>query len=135
MVSFSRSRSFTRAAAALAIGSVLAVSVLGFGAHATPASADPAMWLTEVSTDNAFSQPSLSVPAGADIWLTLQNDGQALHNWRVLGAKQPDGSDIGTKLLSAGQNHTIGFVISEPGTYTFLCDVHPVDMRGTLIVQ
>jgi plastocyanin len=134
MVLASLSHKLMRAAAVLALGAVVVTSSIGVQSAST-ASADPALWLTEISTDNAFSQTNLSVPAGADVWLTLQNDGQALHNWRVLGAKHPDGSDIGTKLLTAGQNDTIGFAISQPGTYTFLCDVHPVDMRGTLVVQ
>lgn len=135
MALFSRSHALARTVAGLAVGTVLAVSVLGIGQRTPAASADPAMWLTQVSTDNAFGQGSFSVPAGADIWLTLQNDGQALHNLRVLGAKQTDGSDIGTRLLTAGQSHTIGFAIAEPGTYTFICDVHPANMRGTLVVE
>ena len=132
---FPRSRTLARIITTLALGAVLTATAIGLGQRASTASADPAMWLTQVATDNAFSLSSFSVPAGADIWITLHNDGQALHNWRVLDAKHPDGSDIGTKLLPAGQNHTIGFVISQPGTYTFLCDVHPVDMRGTLVVE
>jgi plastocyanin len=124
-----------RIVTALALGVVLTGSVRSGGPRVSTASADPMMWLVQVATDNAFSLPTFSVPAGADIWITLQNDGQALHNWRVLDAKQPDGSDIGTKLLTAGQSHTIGFVIFEPGMYTFICDVHPLDMRGTLIVE
>jgi plastocyanin len=128
-------RLLTRTLGALTAGVALAAGALVFTSHTEEAAAQPVAWHTQVSTDNAFSVTSLTVPANAEVWLTLQNDGQAIHNWRVLDAKRVDGSDIGTKLLSAGESDTIGFVFAQPGTYSFLCDVHPLQMRGTVTVE
>ncbi|MGD9891262.1 MAG: cupredoxin domain-containing protein, partial [Dehalococcoidia bacterium] len=37
--------------------------------------------------------------------------------------------------LAAGQSGSVTFTITTPGSYPFICDVHPVDMKGTLIVE
>jgi plastocyanin len=91
--------------------------------------------ITQVATDNKFSQTQLFANANERTSFTLQNRGSAIHNWHVLGATNPDGSPITTKLLTGGQSETITFTIAQPGTYDFLCDVHPVEMRGKLTVR
>jgi len=77
----------------------------------------------------------MTIPAGQPVTVTLNNRGQAIHNWHVLNLKDREGKDITTKLLSGGQSETITFTVTQTGTFEFLCDVHPVEMRGTLFVQ
>jgi len=91
--------------------------------------------LSETTTDNKFSQTTLTADKGVSVVMTVQNKGAAIHNWHVLNAKTPDGSDIKTDLVPAGQSATITFQIDQPGTYDFQCDVHPTEMKGKLTIK
>jgi uncharacterized cupredoxin-like copper-binding protein len=91
--------------------------------------------LTEIATDNKYSQTQFTVKANQDLALTLKNQGQAVHNWHLLDATDADGKEIKGSLLDPGKSETIDFKITKPGTYHFQCDVHPADMKGTLVVQ
>lgn len=90
--------------------------------------------LIESMVDNKFADTAYTVPANTPITITATNDGQAIHNWHVLGVKDASGKDIATQLLPAGQKETLTFTIATPGTYNFQCDVHPTEMKGTLTV-
>ena len=94
----------------------------------------PQTALTEVTTDNKFSKTTYNVPSGQAITLTQDNKGQAIHNWHVLNEKDASGKDITTPLTNPGQNSSVTFTISRPGSYKFQCDVHPTEMFGTLNV-
>ena len=102
---------------------------------ATPTPPAAATSWTIVATDNKFDITAMTIPAGQPVTVTLNNRGQALHNWHVLNLKDREGKEITTKLLSGGQSETITFTVTQTGTFEFLCDVHPVEMRGTLFVQ
>ncbi len=91
--------------------------------------------LSEVTTDNKFSQTSFTVDKGVPAALTVKNKGQALHNWHVLIVKGSDGNDIKTDLVPAGSTATATFQIDQPGTYDFQCDVHPAEMKGKLTIK
>ena len=95
----------------------------------------PSTMATIVSADNKFDTTRLTVPANQPVTVTLQNKGQAIHNWRVLTVKDADGKDIATQLLPGGQSETIRFTLAAPGTYAFQCDTHPAEMKGSLTVQ
>jgi plastocyanin len=103
----------------------------------TPAAiaAEPVSAITMIATDNAYVPPSFRVRAGEEVRLTLENRGQAIHDWRILNLKNAAGKDTGTSLLPAGGSETFTFTVEKPGEYTFYCEVHPVDMRGKLTVQ
>jgi len=88
-----------------------------------------------VARDNVFVPAELRVPAGREVRLTLRNEGQALHDWQVLRAANPDGSAIKTPLIGASALATVAFTLTAAGSYAFYCEVHPVEMRGMLIVQ
>lgn len=81
-----------------------------------------------VATDNEFSTSELSAPAGQEATLELINEGNSLHNWAI-----PD-QDITTELIPGGETSTVTFTL-EPGEYDYLCEVHPQQMSGTLIVE
>jgi plastocyanin len=91
--------------------------------------------LTEVATDNKFAQTAYVLDAGASYTLTLVNEGQAIHNWHILNAKGSDGKEITSRLVDPGKSDRLTFSLSKPGTYRFLCDVHPDEMKGTITVQ
>jgi plastocyanin len=91
--------------------------------------------LVEIAKDNSFSPTSFLVPAGQAVTLTLQNQGSAVHNWHVTDVKDAAGKDIATPLTDGKRTSSVTFSITKPGTYHFRCDVHPDDMKGTLVVQ
>lgn len=91
--------------------------------------------ITEVTTDNKFSQGSLATNAGQLYALTVKNEGQAIHNWHITDAKSAGGQEIMGPLTDPGKSSTIAFTINQPGTYHFVCDVHPNDMKGTITVR
>ena len=91
--------------------------------------------LTETTTDNKFSDTKFTVKAGTPVTLTVQNKGQAVHNWEVTDTKDDSGKEIKTALTDAGKSNSVTFTISKPGTYHFRCEVHPTEMTGTLTVQ
>jgi plastocyanin/mono/diheme cytochrome c family protein len=90
---------------------------------------------TEVTTDNVFSVTRMGVPAGQQVTLTQQNNGQALHNWALQGVTNTNGQPIKTQIIPGGKTDTITFTLTAPGTFNFICEVHPTEMKGTLEVQ
>lgn len=91
--------------------------------------------LVETATDNKFSQTSLSIHAGQAYTLTLVNKGQAVHNLRLDNVKAPDGKDVAVPLVEPGKSGYVSFTVAKSGTYQFVCDVHPTEMRGTITVD
>jgi len=67
--------------------------------------------------------------------VTFTNKGSAIHNFHIKGLKGADGNDVQTALIGGGQTATVTFTPDKAGTYTFVCDVHPVEMTGTLTVK
>jgi plastocyanin len=121
------------ASAVIAVGLYLAVRP-GEEAAAGAGGPAPVTAVTMIATDNKFSLTEITIPVNTEITFTLENKGQAIHNWHVLNLKDKDGKDITTQLLSGGKSETIKFTVTQTGTFDFLCDVHPVEMRGKLTV-
>jgi plastocyanin len=121
------------ASAVIAVGLYLAVRP-GEEAAAGTGGPAPVTAVTMIATDNKFSLTEITIPVNTEITFTLENKGQAIHNWHVLNLKDKDGKDITTQLLSGGKSETIKFTVTQTGTFDFLCDVHPVEMRGKLTV-
>ena len=88
--------------------------------HAAPA----AEANTIVLKDFHFSPMSLTVPAGATvIWKNL--DGEPHTVVSIEGLFRSGGLD---------QNDSFTFKFDKPGTYKFLCSIHP-QMLGTIVVK
>ena len=84
----------------------------------------PAPGAPAVITIADFGFSPLTVTAGATVTVT-NNDG-APHTVTAVGG------EFATGLIDAGA--TVAFVApTQPGTYTFFCDLHPT-MQGTLVV-
>lgn len=113
------------------VGSVTPAAPVG--AVAAP-SGPPSTSLSETTTDDKFSQTIFTVPAGQRVTITLQNKGQAIHNWHALGVNDASNKPVMTALTNPGQTSTFTFSIAQAGQYKFQCDVHPTEMIGTLFV-
>jgi plastocyanin len=88
-----------------------------------------------ITTDNKYSKTVLNVPAGQEVTLALTNSGLNIHDWHVLDVKDTSGKDIATPLTQPSQKSAATFTISAPGTYKFICDVHPTEMIGQINVK
>jgi plastocyanin len=75
--------------------------------------------------DDRFDQPTLTVPVGTTVRWT--NHGEHKHT------VTSDSGDWGSKELGPGDRYSYTF--SQPGTYLYHCDVHPKEMRGTVVVK
>ena len=86
--------------------------------------------ITLVGKDTAFDKTELTASAGS-VTITFDNQDDGLtHNLHVSGA----GVDEKTNIESGPKTQTLE-VDLEPGTYTFVCDVHPQEMEGELVVS
>lgn len=91
---------------------------------------------TIVATDNKFDIRGMGVPTNQSSTVTLQNRGQAAHNWVVRNLKGANGNDISTaQVVAGGQSDRVTFTATTPGDYQFLCTLHPVEMVGTFRVE
>jgi plastocyanin/mono/diheme cytochrome c family protein len=93
----------------------------------------------QVTTDNKFSVTRMGIPTNQQATITVRNNGQQLHNMHVQNVKATNGQDIvigpAPQFVPAGGTASLTFAIATPGTYNFICDVHPVDMKGTIVVS
>jgi plastocyanin len=88
-----------------------------------------------IATDNKFTPASYNVRANTTYSITMTNKGEALHNWRINDSKTEDGKDIAINLIEGGKSGSTTFMLSKQGTYHFICDVHPDEMKGSLTVN
>ena len=82
-----------------------------------------------------FDVADISVPAGQPVTLTADNqDTGILHNWAVYTDDSASELIAGTPLC-IDCTETITFDPPDPGVYFFRCDVHPIQMVGTFVVE
>lgn len=80
---------------------------------------------TITASDFAFDPETVTIAAGDGIELT--NEGEAEHNITAEDAGLDEDVD-------AGDSVTVDTSDVEPGTYDFICEYHPDQMKGTLEV-
>ncbi|MFQ5998329.1 MAG: cupredoxin domain-containing protein [Candidatus Bathyarchaeia archaeon] len=81
--------------------------------------------------------PTINVNVGDIVEITLNNDGQIVHNW-TLDADSPSPYDVTTADVFAGESDTISFVADKPGTFNYYCAIpghRDLGMVGELIVS
>jgi plastocyanin len=81
----------------------------------------------------AFTTPNVTAPAGQAFTLTFKNQDAGIpHNVHI---KDSSGADVAKTDIVTGPTQTsIQVPALQPGTYPFVCDVHP-NMTGTLTVK
>ena len=93
----------------------------------------PVTAMTIVSPASEFDVEAFAVRAGEEVTVTYDNQDDGVpHNLRfdLKGAPSPQ-----TETANGPDIQTITFSVAEPGDYTYVCDVHPAAMRGTLVVE
>ncbi len=102
---------------------------------ASPGGGDASGELEITAKDLKFDKDELTVSAGADVELTLNNEEAVPHNFSVYTDDSAD-EEIFVGDMVTNDTITYNFTApDEPGEYFFHCDVHPDTMTGTLVVQ
>lgn len=85
---------------------------------------------TVVARDLAWDVREVTVPVGEEVTVTIDNSDDGVnHNLHV----KIDG-DPRTALEAGPVEQTLRFTASTPGTYEFVCDIHPA-MTGTITAE
>ncbi len=86
--------------------------------------------------DIAFNKDELTVPAGAEVNLLFNNKEPVPHNIAVYTSDSMEEIIFQSEVFSGPKKVTYTFTApDEPGTYFFVCDVHPRTMTGDFIVE
>jgi len=84
------------------------------------------------AADMAFDVDSMTANAGGPIVVTFTNNDTVPHNFSVYTEDGGDAIATGD-IINQGQTDEIDLGELEPGTYYFVCDLHP-EMNGTLTI-
>lgn len=93
-----------------------------------------------------FDPETISVPAGSNVTITLDNEGALEHNWLLVPADADPLTASDTDVINqattgsvaGGQTGRVTFSAPEPGTYQFICNIagHAAGgMVGTFVVE
>lgn len=111
------------------------------GASPVPGGSPAAGGITNIAMipTNEFDRTELVITASEEVAIEADNrDGRVPHNFAVYASREAAESGeaaLGaTAICSAPCNDTVTLDLA-PGEYFFRCDIHPVQMTGTLVVQ
>ncbi|MCA9830327.1 MAG: copper-containing nitrite reductase [Dehalococcoidia bacterium] len=90
--------------------------------------------------DNSFAPKTMTVAAGSTVTFQLDNVGKAIHNMQIANsAGDYDAADAvksDPELIRPGEKGELEWKVpAKAGTYKFRCEIHPVEMTGTLTVK
>jgi plastocyanin len=91
--------------------------------------------VAEISAaDLTFDANVIQAPAGEAFTVAFTNNEGVPHNFSVYVSE--GGEEIATgEIINEGQTDEVEIPALEPGTYFFVCDLHPTEMRGTIVVE
>ena len=75
------------------------------------------------------TNPTIYVPVGAKITLTIVNNDGMTHTFDI------DELNIHTGNILPGASKTVTFTMSAPATYKYYCSIHPGLMDGQVIAE
>jgi len=85
----------------------------------------------------AFDQSTLEATTDDDVVVIYTNDSPIPHNWHLFGGADANAPSIAQTPLKTGPGgvESVKFTVpSDPGSYFYECDIHPV-MNGQLVVS
>lgn len=112
-------------------GSEPASSANGGGEAGTLTVSGGAVEIT--AADIAFDANTIEAPAGEAFTVTLVNNDSVPHNFSVY--TEEGGEEIVTgEIIDAGETVEVEVPALDAGEYFFVCDVHPAEMSGTIVI-
>jgi cytochrome c oxidase subunit II len=108
--------------------------------QASPAPGEPThnhVVVDLTAQDIAFDKQTITVPAGAHVVVDFDNrDSGVPHNFAVYRTPAAQDEIFSGEIITGPATISYEFTAPEtPGDYFFRCDVHPVQMTGTLVVE
>ena len=99
----------------------------------SPTAGGNAVTIELVAQNNEFDTDTITVPAGAEVTITLVNEDPVPHNFAVYETEEAsEAIYVGDTFTGPGAEETDQFTApDEPGDYFFRCDVHP-EMSGAV---
>ena len=89
----------------------------------------------EISADNLeFDANVIQATAGEGFTVTFSNLESEPHNWSIYTEEGGDPIAQGT-VIGEGETDEIVVPALDAGEYFFVCDVHPAEMTGTVVVE
>jgi plastocyanin len=107
------------------------------GASAAPGGATATVedGTVEVTADDlAFSVEVIEAPAGEGFTVVFTNNESVPHNWALYTEEGGDMIAQGD-VIGEGETNEVEVPALEAGTYFFVCDVHPTEMTGEVVVE
>ena len=103
---------------------------------ATPP-AGSATAITVEAIDSAFDTKTIKAPANSTFKVTFHNAGEIPHDLAFFDKEggAPLAATSTSPLLQGGETATFTFTTPGPGTYFFVCIVHPQEMTGDFVVE
>ncbi len=104
---------------------------------AAPSPAGAATAITVESIDSAFDVKTIKAPANSTFKVTFHNAGEIPHDLAFYDKEggAPLAATAVSPILQGGETATLTFTTPGPGTYFFVCLVHPQEMTGTFVVE
>lgn len=93
--------------------------------------------ITVEAIDSAFDVKTIEAPANSTFKVTFHNAGEIPHDLAFYDKEggAPLSENSVSPLLQGGETATISFTTPGPGTYFFVCLVHPKEMTGSFVVN
>lgn len=82
-----------------------------------------------------FDQSTITVPAGASVTMNFNNKDYAPHNFALYTDSSATTAIFVGQVISSSATVYKFTAPTKPGSYFFRCDVHPLTMTGTFVVQ
>ena len=86
------------------------------------------------AADLAFNVETIVAPAGEAFTVSFTNNEAVPHNFSVYTEEGGEEIAVGN-VIDEGETDEVAIDALEPGEYFFVCDVHPTEMTGTLVVE
>jgi plastocyanin len=120
------------------LAAALLTALAGCGRNQNPslgnekASGPPKTELEVVAKDVAFSPKTLTAAAGKRLTITFRNeDAGVSHSFHLEGGTA---GEIKTDPKAGPTSEDLHVTLNVPASYAFQCDVHPSQMKGTIVV-
>ena len=126
-MSMRRRKVLLRSSLLLPIAALMLISargVLGKAQH------DRYRTIVVTAKDMVYDQTEIRVAPGEWVRLILRNEDPGMKHDLVI-----EGLGVRTTIIKTGERTEVIFQVPAQGSFTFLCSLHPVTMRGLLIVE